>query len=76
LHPIPIPKWKWEVISMDLITIFLRTSKNHDSLMVLVEKLSKVSHFIAVNSTNSISEVAQRFIKEIVRLHGVPKNIV
>ena len=61
---------------MDLITIFLRTSKNHDSLMVLVEKLSKVSHFIAVNSTNSISEVAQRFIKEIVRLHGVPKNIV
>jgi len=44
--------------------------------MVVVDKLSKVSHFIPVKTTYSASEVAQVFIREIVRLHGVPKKIV
>ena len=44
--------------------------------MVVVDRLSKVAHFIAVKSTNSASEVAQVFIKEIVRLNGVPKRII
>lgn len=42
----------------------------------MVDKLSKVAHFIAVNSTNSASEVAHIFIRKIVRLHGVPKKII
>ena len=61
---------------MDFITRFLRTLRKHDSIMVVVDKLSMVSHFIAVNSTNLASEVAQIFIKEIVMLHGVPKRII
>ena len=44
--------------------------------MVLVDMLSEVDHFIAVKFTHSTSEVAQIFIREIVRLHGVPKKIV
>lgn len=44
--------------------------------MVVIEKLSKVAHFLAVKSTNLTSEVTQKFIKEIVRLHGVPKKII
>jgi len=61
---------------MEFITGLLRTSRQHDSIMVLVDGLSKVAHLIAVKSTNSASEGAQIFIKEIVRLHGVPKKII
>ena len=53
-----------------------RTSRQHDSIMVVVDRLAKVAHFILVKSTNSASEVAQVFIREIVRLHGIPKKIV
>jgi len=54
---------------MDFVTVFPRTLRQHDSLMVVVDRLSKVAHFIAVRSTKSTSEVAQIFIKEIMRLH-------
>jgi len=63
LHPIPIPKWKWEVISMDFITGFLKTSRKHYFIMVLVNKLTKASHFILVKSTNSTSVAAEFFIR-------------
>ena len=45
-------------------------------MMVVVDRLSKVAHFIATTYTNSTSEVGQIFIREIVRLHGVPKKII
>lgn len=61
---------------MDFVTGFPRTSKYHDSIMVIVDMLSKVAHFIVVKSTNLVSEVVEIFIKEIVRLHGVPKKII
>ena len=61
---------------MDFITSLSRTSRQHDSIMVVVDRLTKVAHFIPMNSTHSASEVAHVFIRDIVRLHGVPKNIV
>jgi len=76
LQPILIPEWKWEVISMDFIIGLSRTSKQHDSILVVVNMLSKVTHFIALKSTNSASDVAQIFIGWIVRLHGVAKKII
>lgn len=51
LQPIMIPEWKWEVISMDFIIYFLRTSRKHDSIMVMVDMLTKVVHFILVKFT-------------------------
>ncbi len=76
LHSILILEWKWEVVSMDFFIGLTRTSKQHDSNMVLVDRLSKVTHFIAVKSTNSANEVAHIFIKEIVRLQGLPMKII
>lgn len=76
LQLISIPKWKWEVISMDFITGLLRKSRQNDSIMVLVDRLRKVAHFIVVKSTNSSRKAAQTFIKEISSLHGVPKRII
>jgi len=76
LQPIAILEWKWEVISMDLITGPLRKLKQHDSIMVVVDKYIKLAHFIAVKTTCLASEVAQVFIRHIMRLHGVPKKIM
>ena len=61
---------------MDFITGLPRNSKQHDSIMVVVDRLSKLAHFIPVKNTYSPSEVAHVFIRKIVRLHGVPKKIV
>eukprot|EP00253_Pinus_taeda_P005955 PITA_05955 len=76
LHPIAILEWKWEAISMDFITGFLRTYRQHDSIMAVVGRLTKVAHFILVKYTYSTSDVAQVFMRDVVRLHDVPKKIV
>jgi len=76
LQPILILEWKWEVISMDFITILPRIMSEHDYIMVMVDRLRKVAHFILVKTTYSASEVAQVFIMEIRRLHGVLKKII
>ena len=48
----------------------------HDSIMVLVDKLTKESHFIPVNSMHKTNDVAKIFMKEIFKLHGFTKTIV
>jgi hypothetical protein len=52
LQPFPIPKWKWEVVTIDFITKFPRTTRKHDSIMVVVDKLTKDAHFIPVKVFN------------------------
>ena len=76
LQPLPIPEWKWEVISMDFITGLPMTWRQHDSIMVVVDKLKKVAHFIPVKSTYETGDIAKIFMKEIFKLHGLPKAIV
>ena len=61
---------------MDFITGIPRKMKQLDSIIVMVDRLSKVAHFIPVKTTYSSNEVAQVFIREIVRLHGIPKKIM
>ena len=61
---------------MDFITGFPWTKSQHGSIMVVVDKLTKVSHFILVKSTFSVRHVAHVFIRDMVRLHGVSKNII
>ena len=61
---------------MDFIIGFPMTWKQHDSIMVVVEKLTKESHFILVNSTHSTDDIAKISMKEIFKLHGLPKEIV
>jgi len=75
-QPILTLEWKWEVISMDFITSLPRTSQQHDSIMIVVDRLTKVDHFITVKSMNSTSDIAKVFIRDIVRLHGISKKIV
>jgi hypothetical protein len=76
LQPLPIPEKKWEVITMDFITGLPRTNKQHDSIMVVVDKLTKVAHFLPVKTTHTVANIAEIFMKEIARLHGIPRIIV
>jgi hypothetical protein len=76
LQPLPIPEWKWEVVTMDFITGLPRTSKLHDSIMVVVDKLTKYAHFMPLKTTHKAVDVVDILIKEVARLHEIPKTIV
>jgi hypothetical protein len=76
LQALPIPEWKWETIFMDFITGLPTSTKQNDAIMVVLDKLSKSAHFIPVKSTCKAIDIANIFMKEIFRLHGMPKEIV
>ena len=75
LKPFPVLEWKCEVISMDFIIGFPTTMRQHDSIMVVVEKLTNATHFIPVKSTYNTNAIAKIFMKDIFRFHGLPKVI-
>jgi hypothetical protein len=76
LQPLSIPSWKWDDISMDFIVALSNTKKGHDSIWVIVDRLSKSAHFIPINVEYPLHQYAKLYIEQIVRLHGVPKSIV
>ena len=61
---------------MDFIIGLLMTWKQHDSVMVVVGKLKKETHFIPLKSTHKDDDIAKIFMKDIFKLHGLPKAIV
>ena len=61
---------------MDFVTGLPRTQKSHDAIWVIVDRLTKSAHFLAMNIKDSLPKLAKLYIEEIVRLHGVPANIV
>ena len=76
LQRLPIPTWKWEQITMDFVVGLPRTSRKHDSIWVIVDRLTKSAHFLSVDSGWGSEALATLYIQEIVRLHGVPTSII
>jgi IS30 family transposase len=71
-----VPEWKWEEIVTDFIVGLPRTQSGYDSIWVIVDRLTKVTHFIPVKTTYSGLQLAELYMSRIVCLHGVPKKIV
>ena len=76
LQPLPIPEWKWEDITMDFVTGLPRTPTGKDAIWVIVDRLTKSAHFLAIRVDFSLERLARLYINEILRLHGAPVSIV
>ena len=73
---IDITTLKWDVINMDFITGLPRTRRQHDSILVTVDKITKSSRFLAVKTTDSAEDYAKVYINEIVILLRIPFSII
>ncbi|GJU02878.1 putative reverse transcriptase domain-containing protein [Tanacetum coccineum] len=69
-----IPEWKWENITMDFIMKLLRTSNGHDAIWVIVDRLTKSAHFLAICEDYMTESLAILYISEIIARHGVPQT--
>ncbi|GKA50729.1 putative reverse transcriptase domain-containing protein, partial [Tanacetum coccineum] len=67
-----IPEWKWDKITMDFITKLPRSKSGHDTIWVIVDRLTKLAHFLAIREDYSTERLAKIYINEIVVRHGVP----
>ena len=66
LQSLPIPQWKWEKITMDFMVGLLRCQSGYDAIWVIVDRLTKLAHFLPMKNSDSIEKLAELYVKEIV----------
>ena len=76
LNHFPNSQWKWYNITMDFASDFPPTQRKHDSIWVIIDRLTKSTHFIPIQLDYSMDRLAELYVNEIVRLHGIPLSIV
>jgi transposase InsO family protein len=76
LQPLPVAEGKWLDISVDMITELPCTEEGYDAIMVFVDRLTKMVHFVPCKKTLDSKGFCQMFMDHIVRLHGWPKRVV
>ncbi|KAK5773358.1 hypothetical protein PVK06_049664 [Gossypium arboreum] len=76
LQPIMIPKWKWDRVTIDFVSGLPLSSSRKDAIWIVVDRLTKSAHFIPVHTDYSLDKLAELYVSQIVRLHGVPISIV
>ncbi len=75
LQPLPIPERPWESVSMDFM-VSLPPSKGFDAIMVVVDRFSKMAHFIPTKDEATVQEIGRLFFTHVFKHHGLPKDIV
>ncbi|WZZ69600.1 hypothetical protein YC2023_080970 [Brassica napus] len=76
LQELPLPEWKWDMVTIDFVTGLPITTGNKDAIWVIVDRLTKSAHFLAIKKTDGADRLSQKYLKTVVRLHGVPVSIV
>nr|GEZ14544.1 putative reverse transcriptase domain-containing protein [Tanacetum cinerariifolium] len=76
LQQLKIPEWKWEKITMDLVTKLPKSSSGHDAIWVVVDRLTKSAHFLPIRKDYKTKKLARIYINKIVARHGVPVSII
>ena len=76
LQPLRVPDFRWESVSMDFIVQLPMTKNGNDAILIFVDRLSKMVHFAATNTTVTAEDTAKLFRHEVFRLHGMPREII
>ncbi|KAJ9529314.1 hypothetical protein QJQ45_007998 [Haematococcus lacustris] len=76
LNPLSIPDYRWESVSMDLITKLPSASHGYDAICVFVDRLSKMVHFVPCKESMNAKGFARLFVDNVFKLHGLPKDMV
>ena len=76
LMPLPIPKERWEQLSLDFITPLPETEAGYNAVLVVIDRLTKRAHIIPTTNEVTGEMTAHLFIDSIVKLHGMPKILV
>jgi hypothetical protein len=76
LQPLEVPMWKWDQVAMDFVVGLPKAPSGQDAIWVIIDRLTKSAHFLPLKITDSMEKLASMYVREIVRLHGVPASIV
>nr|CAB3451516.1 unnamed protein product [Digitaria exilis] len=76
LQPLEIPMWKWDEIGLDFVVGLPRSQQGHNAIWVIVDRLTKVAHFIPIKEDHRTEQLAELYVDRILKLHGAPKSIV
>ncbi|GJR90537.1 putative reverse transcriptase domain-containing protein [Tanacetum coccineum] len=76
VYQLEIPEWKWEGIAIDFMTKLPKTSSRHDTIWVIVDRLTKSAYFLPMREDYKMDRLARLYLNEIVSIHGVPISII
>ena len=77
VHPLPVPKYPWEVVGVDFVTCLPRSGKSsYTAVMIIVDHLTRMAHFAPCHDEVTAEEAADMFVHHCYRLHGVPRVLV